>query len=140
MIDGLIGKTFGSWSVASLAKADPRDPIYHCLCKNCNFQHVVSKTNLTSNIVCPTCPAKPKPPMMDVVEFFGGMLGLDASKKNEISTAFDKLNQPEFKEVYASLERASTSIKDVMNNGTGAPDIARKVLEMESVNLKKAFS
>jgi len=137
--DELIGKVFGSLEVVELGKFDERDPIYRCKCKNCGFSHIVSKTNLLSNIACPTCPSKPKQPMSDVFDLFGGFLGLDAKKKNEISTAFDKLNQPEFKDVYSSLERASVSIKNVMNGNLGSSDVARKILEVEAANLKKSF-
>lgn len=137
MNDDLIGKTFGAWKVISLKSTI----LYNCLCLRCNEQHVVAKTNIMSNIACPTCPAEfSKSPMADVINLFGGMLGLDANKKNEVNASFEKLNQPEFKEVYSSLERASNSIKDVMNGKSGSPDVARKVLEVEAANLKKAFN
>lgn len=138
--DELIGKIIGSWEVVGLGKHDKSNPIYNCKCKNCDFVHVVSKTNIISNITCPTCPQKQKSPMFDVVNLFGGLLGMDDNKKKEVDAAFDKLNQPEFKEVYSSLERASKSIKDVMGGTTGSPDVARKILEAETANLKKAFN
>ncbi len=134
-----IGKIFGSWEVLTLRKHDEYNPIYCCKCKNCDFQHVVSHTNIISNIACQTCPSKSKAPMADVVDLFGGMLGLDANKKNEIADAFDKLNQPEFKEVYGSLERSSKIIQDLMRPGNNSSDIARKVLEVEGIKLKEAF-
>jgi hypothetical protein len=136
--DELIGKVFGSWEVLEPAK--PNGSVYRCKCSKCDFTHIVSKTNITSDTVCPTCPKQQKSPMADVIDLFGGILGVDASKKGEMNAAFDKLNTPEFKEVYSSLERASKSIKDVMNGSLGSSDIARKVLELEAANLKKAFS
>lgn len=141
-IDELIGRTLGSWKVLGIAKYSDENTIYQCICKNCGFNHIVSKTNIISCIICPTCPSKQqfKSPISDVVNLFGGLLGIDDNKKREIDTAFDKLNQPEFKDVYSSLERASKSIKDVMSGDSGAPDIARKVLEVEAASLKKAFS
>lgn len=138
-IDEFIGKTVGFWSVLGIEKYNEQNPIYQCVCINCNFNHVVSRANLISNITCLTCKGRPKSSVSDVVDLFGGLLGIDDNKKKEIGAAFEKLNQPEFKEIYSSLEQASKSIKDVMSGNSGAPDIARKVLEFEAVKLKKAF-
>lgn len=135
MNDELIGKIFGSWEVLGCIGI-----YYNCKCNECSFTHAVSRTNLLNKVICPTCPSKQKSPMADVIELFGGILGMDANKKKEAEEAFDKLKQPEFREVYSSLERASTSIKNVMSGHAGAPDVARKVLEVEAVKLKSAFN
>jgi len=139
MKDDIVGKTFGSWMVVSVLRNNDIDSLYNCECSKCNISHIVSKSNIISNIICPTCPSEIKSPMADVVDLFSGLLGMDANKKREINSAFDQLNKPEFKEVYSSLERASRSIKDVMSGNLGSSDVARKVLELETVNLKKAF-
>lgn len=78
--------------------------------------------------------------MADIVDMLGPLLGLDDNRRKNMTDAFDKLNQPEFKDVYSSLERASVSIKDVMSGKSGAPDVARKILEMETSNLKDSFN
>lgn len=143
-MDELFGKTFGSWLPLSVRTDNPNhddaNPIYDCNCLKCGVTHVVSKTNIISCVACPTCPSKPKAPMADIVEMFAPLLGLNSDKKKEVSDAFDKLNQPEFKDIYSSLERASKSIKNVMNGDTGSSDVARKILEIETVNLKKSFN
>lgn len=103
--------------------------------------------NLGMYDVCSTCPLdcvknpnqSQKSPIFDIVNLLGAMFGVDPGKKKEIDGALSKLNQPEFKEIYTSLERASKVIKDVIESKSGAPDITRKVLEVEAVNLKKAF-
>ena len=136
MKDDLIGKVFGSWEVVDAGN----NSIYACKCKNCGFTHSITKENLLARTTCLTCPSAPKSPMADVIELFGGLLGMDANKRKEVEGAFDKLKQPEFKEVYSSLERASTSIKNVMSGQSGAPDVARKVLETEAASLKSAFN
>lgn len=140
--DELIGKIIGSLEILSCLKRGENDSIYQCRCKKCGYSHAVLKTNLSPDLICPTCPSKKinKSPISDVVNLFGGLLGIDNSKKAEIDSAFEKLNEPEFKDVYSSLERASKSIKDVMNGNSGAPDVARKVLEIEATNLRNAFS
>ena len=135
--------SYGHWIVLSRCVAPKQyddNPMYNCNCRNCGVTHVVSKANVISKIACPTCPEVPKSPMADVINLFGGFLGMDETKKKEVDAAFDKLNKPEFKEVYSSLEMASKSIKDVMSGNSGAPDMARKVLEVEAANLKKAFN
>jgi hypothetical protein len=141
-LDKVVGKIFGSWAPLSIKINDAQDDnnqLYNCNCLKCGIMHIVSKANIISNISCPTCPSKQKSPMTDIIDLFGGMLGLNAEKKNEVAVAFEKLNKPEFQEVYSSLERASVSIKNVMN-GNGAPDIAKKTLEVEAIGLKKAFA
>lgn len=103
--------------------------------------------NLGMFFVCQTCPLdcqmnpnKLKSPFTDIINLLGGFLGIDDSKKKEVDNAFAKLNQPEFKDVYSSLERASNSIKDVMNGKLGSSDVAKKILESETNNLKKSFN
>ncbi len=104
--------------------------------------------NLGMYDVCQTCPLEcvknpkqnVKSPLHDIINLLGSMFGMDDAKKKEVDGAFERLNQPEFKEVYSSLERSSKSIKDVMNGRAGSSDIARKILEVESSNLKSAFS
>lgn len=143
MREDYIGHIFNSWYVRELLKSDKDNSIYQCECRDCGFTHAVSKANLSS-IPCPTCPSKPKSktraPMADIVDMLGPLLGLDDNRRKNMTDAFDKLNQPEFKDVYSSLERASVSIKDVMSGKSGAPDVARKILEMETSNLKDSFN
>lgn len=134
MKDELLGKTFGPWMVVSLVK----DGLYSCKCSKCDVTHIIAKANLTPDTICLTCPIN-KSPVDDLLGVFGGVLGLTDTKKKEINSAFERLNQPEFKEVYSSLGRASSSIKEVMNGRSGAPDVARKVLEAEAASLKSAF-
>jgi len=139
MNNDLVGKTFGSWAVFSFAKAKELE-LYNCQCNKCGITHIVSKSNILAGVPCPTCPENPKSPVDDVIGIFGSMLGLTDTKKKDINVAFEKLNKPEFREVYSSLERASGSIKNVMSGNSGAPDVARKVLETELSNLKTAFN
>lgn len=104
--------------------------------------------NLGMYYVCESCALEcvknpkqqTKSPMYDIINLIGNMFGMDDAKKKEVDNAFERLNQPDFKEVYSSLERSSKSIKDVMSGKTGSSDIARKILEVEALNLKKAFN
>lgn len=97
--------------------------------------------------MCKTCPLdcpknenkKQKSPMYDIINLLGGVLGIDDTKKKEVDAAFERLNQPEFKDVYSSLERASKSIRDVMSGQAGTSDIAKKILEVEAGKLKQTF-
>lgn len=135
-MNDMVGKVFGSWKVLN----GKNSVIYNCACLRCGEQHLVAKTNIISKVACPTCPAEfSKSPVDDLIGIFGGVLGITEDKRKEINAAFEKLNQPEFKNVYTSLGRASGSIKSVMNGKAGAPDVARKVLEAETANLKSAF-
>lgn len=137
--DEMIGQTYGSWHILEYKRYAKIDPIYQCKCNKCGFVHAVTKANLVAKVACPTCPTESKSPVDELISTFGGVLGITEDKRKEINAAFEKLNQPEFKNVYASLERASGSIKNVMNGKAGAPDVARKVLEVEASNLKSAF-
>lgn len=132
-----IGYVNGNWIVINIIN----DEIYKCKCSICNFEHLVSKNNFFDKISCATCPSKKhvKSPISDIMNMFGGLLGIDDKKKQEIDNAFNALDKPEFKNIYSSLERSSKSIKDVMSGEFGTPDIARKILETEAVTLKNAF-
>lgn len=103
--------------------------------------------NLGIYSVCDTCPLdcvknpnkKRASSLNDVLGLLSGMFGIDENKKKQLNVAFDKLKQPEFKEVYTSLEQASWVIKDVMSGKLGSSDVARKVLSTEAVKLKESF-
>ena len=96
--------------------------------------------------VCLTCELecsknnKSKSSIVEIIGVIGGLLGLDSDKKKELGQAFNNLNKPEFKGIYSSLENASSSIKDVLSGKLGSSDIAKKVLEIETENLKSEFS
>jgi hypothetical protein len=134
--DNFIGKIFDSWKV--LEKIN--EIIYRCQCNKCNFIHMVSKENIILNISCQTCPQSNVSPIFNIIDMVGGILGIDAQKKKDINLAFDKLKQPEFKEAYSSLERASNAIKNVMNNQQNNTDVAKKILEVELSHLKNSFN
>lgn len=94
---------------------------------------------LTCELDCPQN-TKSKSSIVEIIGVIGGLLGLDNNKKKELSSTFNNLNKPEFKGIYSSLENASNSIKDVLSGKLGSSDIAKKVLEIETNNLKSEFS
>lgn len=104
--------------------------------------------NLGMYSVCQTCPLscvknpnkKEKSPMSDIINLFGTMFGVDDKKKKDIDEAFEKLNQPDFQDIYSSIGRVSNSIKNIMNGNVGSADIAKKILEAEATNLKEGFN
>lgn len=93
----------------------------------------------TCPLPCPKNPNQKKSPIQDIINLIGSVFGINDAQKNGIASAFEKLNNPDFKEVYSSLERSSNAIKDIMNGKLGSSDVARKVLESETSNLKYSF-
>jgi len=76
-------------------------------------------------------------PFEDILNMFGPLLGIDDIKKKEIMLAIEKLNGPEFKNIYISLQRATSALKDVMSGKLASLGISKKILMVESENIKK---
>jgi hypothetical protein len=119
----------------NLLKAEQRERNYlTCSTYNLGLYSVCEK--------CPlSCPQNKKNTnaFTDIINFISNILGLEEGKKKEIFCALEKLNTPDFKEIYSSLEKSSYSIKNALDNKFNSPDIAKKVLEIEGIKLKNEF-
>lgn len=103
--------------------------------------------NLGVYSVCKTCPlscpqnsSKKSNQFNNIIDFISNLLGFDEQKKKEISKVLEQLNTSDFKEIYLSLDRASSSIKDVLGGKTNSSDMTKKILEYETNNIKKTFN
>lgn len=93
---------------------------------------------------CPlSCPQNINPSknssLNETLNFLANLLNLDTTKKKEITNSIEKLNKPEFKEIYGSLEIISKNLGSALNGEMNVSEISRKIIELETRNLKKSL-
>ncbi len=100
--------------------------------------------NLGMFEVCQTCPLdciknpnkQSNSSIADVLNMLGGLFNFDETKKQSISNTIDKLNTPDFKEIYTSLESVSDIVKEMLNGKNQSSDLTKKILESETNKIK----
>lgn len=114
--------------------------------KSAEYTYLMCPTyNLGLYEVCNTCPLdciknpnKSNSDIKNIISMLGNLFGFNNDRQHEITKAIEQLNQPEFNDIYKSIERSSKVVRDVMNGGKSG-DVNAAILKSEANYLKNAL-